>query len=238
MRPYDATHLSIIGVTIALAVLLARLCRQGRIPTKPVRYTLAAILVLEEVTRYAYFPMQFPNQLPIHLCTVTLWMVVYGCLTLSTVPVEFAYYTGMIGAGMALLTPDLPKQVQQTWPSYPGVRYFVEHAGIVLAVAVLVFGRLVPLRRESIWRTYGMLWVCTLGLGWFNWQFGTNYMFLCRKPKNPSLLDVMGPWPFYILVAALICPLFQYALWWPARAKEEARTEPIGEGSGEVREMA
>lgn len=27
---------------------------------------------------------------------------------------------------------------------------------------------------------------------------GGNYLFLCHKPNNPSIMDYLGPWPWYV----------------------------------------
>lgn len=136
-----------------------------------------------------------------------------ACLTVKPWVVEFAYFAGLAGAGMALLTPDL----WSPWPSYPAIYFFVAHGGIVTAVAVMVFGRICPLRAGAVWRAYGLLWCWAAVAGAFNFLAGTNYMYLCRKPASASALDVLGPWPMYLLAGGALALALFWLLWLPAR---------------------
>ena len=38
----------------------------------------------------------------------------------------------------------------------------------------------------------------------FNTIAGSDYGFLNRKPHNASMLDFLGPWPFYVLAEVAI----------------------------------
>ena len=37
-----------------------------------------------------------------------------------------------------------------------------------------------------------------------NQMIGSNYLFIAHKPETASLIDVLGPWPWYILVLEVI----------------------------------
>jgi len=39
-----------------------------------------------------------------------------------------------------------------------------------------------------------------LAVGIVNWAIGSNYLFIAHKPTTASLLDLLPPWPIYILV--------------------------------------
>lgn len=196
-------HVLLVVVVAAVAILLCWLSRGNPASARPVRLLLGFAIAINEVIwwsyRYWHEGIRLSN-LPLQLCDVTLWAAVIACLMPVSIVVEFAYFAGLAGAGMALLTPDL----WSPWPSYPAVYFFVAHGGIIVAAAVLVFGRICPLGRSAMWRAFTVFITYGALVGAFNSIFRTNYMYLCKKPGGGSLLNFLGPWPLYLFGGAAI----------------------------------
>jgi len=74
-----------------------------------------------------------------------------------------------------------------------------------------------------VWRAYGMLLGFAAAIGAVNAVAGTNFMYLCRKPKGASLLDSLGPWPNYLLAGAVVALALFWLLWLPARPRTKTR---------------
>lgn len=69
------------------------------------------------------------------------------------------------------------------------------------------------------WRSYRFAVITTLAWGAFTLIFntiaGSDYGFLNRKPANGSMLDLLGPWPTYVLVETVIVGAVWALITWP-----------------------
>ncbi len=59
-------------------------------------------------------------------------------------------------------------------------------------------------RRDAFLRVLAITMAYALVIGAIDAATGANYLYLRSKPAGGSLLDLLGPWPWYIASAAVI----------------------------------
>lgn len=210
-------HLLILLAVAAVATALVRAARRGDIRRRRLRLALAGFLAVNEVVWYAWRlgdeGFRFPEGLPLQWCDITLWLTVAAAATLRARVCELAYYGGIGGSTMALLTPDL----WTPFPSYPAIYFFLSHGGVLVTLATLFAGRMARPGSGSVTRAWLFYAGCAVAIGTFNAIFGTNYMYLREKPDVASVLDILGPWPVYPFTASLLAGAIFWVLWLPFR---------------------
>jgi len=215
--------LVLIAVAIAVLVLAARRRPGGWLKI------LAVLLVADEVSWWLYMalgggePGQRAQPLPLQLCDVAVLVAAAALWTRRQLLAEVTYFWALAGTLQALLTPELP----QHFPTYPYFQYYIAHGGAVGAALILVVGlRMAPRQWSVVW-VAGITIAYAALVGLVDAVTGADYMFLRAKPDTPTLLDDLGPWPWYILSATALGVALFAILDAPFRLRQR-RAESLG----------
>lgn len=194
-------HLTFLCAIAAMTILLVRFAQRSENTAHRIRLVCGLLVLINELiwAGAAIWRgwISFPDYLPLHLSNLIVVITVFAAFTLRPLLVEFAYYTGVAGGAVAVLTPDL----EAIELSFDVIHFFLAHGGVLITMLFLTTAGLARPRAGSVWHAFGALNAYVALIALFNAAFGTNYMYLREKPDVPTLLDFFGPWPFYILVA-------------------------------------
>lgn len=146
------------------------------------------------------------THLPLALCDVALLVAAFSCWWRAPLAVELTYFWGLAGTLQAVITPDL----SAAFPHAVLFEYVVGHLAIVWAALYLVVGLGCRPRPHAVRRVFAVTAGYTALVGLVDATTGADYMFLRKLPGHPSLLDLLGPWPYYIGSSALVA----LALFW------------------------
>lgn len=223
---YGPSHLVVLfvfAVVAAAVIVLGRRYGESPAARRGERAVAVAILVAQlGVVVYSNVPSRFgvDHSLPLHLSDLLAFVAAFALWSRRQWAYALSYYWGLVLSTQALLSPAL------TGPDL-GRDFFVFwglHLVVVWAAIYLTWG----LRRHPTWRDYRV--TIAVSFGWaavamtFNAITGANYGFLNRKPAVDSILDVLGPWPWYLLPEiALVLGLWALMTWPWARARSKAR---------------
>ena len=192
---------------------------------------LAVLLVVNQVSWYVAERSTLSVQwsLPLGLCEIGTFIAAAALWWRQQLLVDLTYFWGLGGTIQALLTPEL----FNLFPSYFYFQYYINHGGIVLAALYLVAGLgLVP-RRGAVVRVAAITISYLVVIAGVDRLTGGDYLYLVSPPPTFSLLNVLGPWPWYIgsmiLLGIVVLFILDLPLW-PARSRtsESGRAPGIG----------
>lgn len=210
-------HLAILSAIPLAAAILARCTRRYPASALATRITLATILFADGLAwhsyRYIAQGVRLPEILPLEMCDAAFWLTAVALLTLEEHTFDLAYYWGMAGSGMAVLTPYLrePLRTFQSW------QYFFGHGLLITGILYLIWSRQARPRDGAWWFAWGFLNLYGAAVALVDFIGGTNFMYLRQKPKSSSLFDFLGPWPWYIAGADLVALLLFWLMQQPFR---------------------
>lgn len=231
-RLFGLDQLAALAATAAAAFVLVRRARRQP-AARILRFGLAAFLAAAAVGWLAFVQAHYGlsawDVLPLHLCDFLILVAVWALLALRPLACELLYFWSS-GTLLAMVTPDLG--VGFPHPAF--LAFFTLHGAIVVAAAVVVFGLGRRPRPGAPWRAFGATLAYAAVVALVNLAFGTNFLFLCRKPDEPTLLDAFGPWPVYLGTVALFALGLFHLMAWPFR--EKRGSGPGRRGHGAIRE--
>ncbi|WP_160646679.1 YwaF family protein [Chengkuizengella marina] len=180
------------------------------------RGILITVLIVSEISLHAWLwwvdEWGYRNALPLHLSSISLLLAAFLLWMKSYRLFEFTYFVGVGSALQAMITPDISLY---TFPHFRYIQFFIAHGGIVVANFFMVFVEGFRPTLKSLWRAFFYLNLYTLIIFIFNIMIGSNYMYVSRKPINPSIIDYLGPWPWYIIPLEMIALVTFFILYLP-----------------------
>jgi hypothetical integral membrane protein (TIGR02206 family) len=219
---FGGPHLVILGLVLLLNVGLIVYGR--RIPERwrpRLRYILAFVLFINEVLWHwwnaATGQWTIQKMLPLHLCSVLVWLSQVMLVTKNVTIYELVYLLGIAGALQALLTPDAG---QYGFPHFRFFQTMISHGSIVTAGVWMTAVEGLRPYPQSIKRIVGIGLAYMAAIGLVNALIGSNYLFIARKPDTASLLDVMPAWPWYIPILLLIAAVMIGLVYLPFAVKD------------------
>ena len=213
------SHIVVLALTIALPIALSVLVRKvnSSVVTNAVCYLLSGILIVNEVGLWGYrmatvesFSLFLQRYLPLHICGVVVFVVVFALLRRNQTLYEIAYFWGLVGTLNAIITP----QLWVDFPNYRFFQYFIAHGGIVVSVLFATWGLRMRPTLKGLLRSFLLANFYMVVMVGVNLLLKSNYMFICEPPDTKSPF-FFAPWPWYIFILDGVALVFFFVVYSP-----------------------
>ena len=225
MQPLNLLSLS--HILIVLFCLLGILyipklfINRSEYAKKTLSYAIIFFILINQgmdLYREGYLSGNWKLGLPLHLCDFSSFSILIYLLTKKREFFLFAFFFGIAGGGMSILTPD----VEYGFPYVPYIQNQIGHMMIILGVtyAMILDNQrpyLKDVHRVLIFGTFllGVMYVVNYLLG-----APANYWFLMEKPIGDNVTAFMRPAPFHMIDIYLLAVVVCYLIYMPYYFKD------------------
>jgi hypothetical integral membrane protein (TIGR02206 family) len=229
---YELSHILAFAMTVVIAILMVRFMRSDapeKVKTR-VRYIFGGLLIfavsMDTVLTFLRWgsgdlgwSIFWNSALPLYLCDVASIVAAVALFTKDYKFVEVAYLWGLAGTAQGLITPTLAYD----WNTLEYYNFFLQHGGVPIAAVTLVWGIGIVPRKGAFKRIIIWSWAYMAIVISINFLIKQNYGFLSGKPDTPTMLDYLGPYPYYLISLQAIAFSFYYVLLKVAPKQEQAQ---------------
>ena len=138
--------------------------------------------------------------LPLHLCRFANLLLPFVMLRRNEFLFQILFYWGLSGMFQAIITPD----IVQDFPHFHYFRFFIGHHLMIVALMYIIIVYKMKPTIEGLKNSFFGLNLFLVISFLANILLDANYFWIMEKPPTGSLLDYMGPWPWYILTAEFL----------------------------------
>ncbi|KKI92003.1 membrane protein [Bacillus sp. SA1-12] len=217
-RLFSKEHIITIAIIFVLCLLLfifrRQLEKQGL--RMFLRFFLLFLLIASDIGYHIWLVSENAwspkDALPLHLSDLSVLLAIVLLFTKNLRLFQFLYFAGLGSSIQAILTPDLGRF---SFPHFQYIEFFISHGGVVLTCLFMVLAFHYRPTLRSLWMTVLIVNIYGVCVFFLNKWLGANYLYIMNKPKNASLLDFLGPWPWYLLSVEVIMIIIFYLLYSP-----------------------
>jgi hypothetical integral membrane protein (TIGR02206 family) len=218
-------HIVTMAIIGLVAVFLPLVCKNQSTSNKSLISKVIAFIILSHVIISPYKdlyllqnPYNWREILPIHMCDLSEIFLAAFLLGGPKILYKCAFFWGLAGASMAIITPDIPVI------DLDYAFFMIGHGMIVIGVmyATISLGNR-PYAKDILTVSLITAFVLLPIVYLINLILGepANYWYLIAKPAGASLMDAFPEPPYHLLITTPLAIVTFYLIYIPYAIKDK-----------------
>jgi hypothetical integral membrane protein (TIGR02206 family) len=217
------SHILTVILSISSIILIPKYLKDTSFKVKnSFKYLIIFLLLINQIMdfyREGITIGRWQEGLPLHLCDFSTMAIILFFLTKKRDFFVFAFFFGIAGGGMSILTPD-------TVYGFPYIGYIQSQIGHTMILMGVTYAMIIDKQRPYLIDVPKALFyasVLLLFTYFMNYILGTNYWFLAEKPIGDNITSFMRPEPFHIIDLYIAAIVICYAIYLPYYIRDRSR---------------